>query len=482
MALTNDSSAGQALGWMVAAITLIRLVTLGVYPLTDTTEARYAEIARKMAELGDWVTPWYDYGVPFWGKPPMSTWLSAASFKLLGVSEFAARLPHFLAAVLVAWLMWDWVRQRSAREAVLAIALLSGAALFYVAAGAVMTDMTLAIGTMLAMRGFWLGLHGSDPQRRRERWLPFVGVAVGLLAKGPIALVLICLPITVWSLVTHNVRLAWHRLPWLSGSLMVAVLAFPWYVIAEFRTPGFLDYFLIGEHWQRFMTAGWAGDLYGSAHAFPRGSIWLFALGACLPWTLLLPMLAFGRQRAVATGPMDGGERARRTYLWLWGLTPCVFFTASGNILWTYVLPGLPAMATLAATWLAADGRARRVNRIVAAGVLIIPVALCGLIGSQYVLGTLKTTKPLVQEYLARRGSAERLDFLGARPPYSASFYSQGKAEHVLDATVLFQRLDREPAFLALKPQQLRQLPPELQARLRREGQYSGYELFSVVP
>ncbi|HTM72428.1 MAG TPA: glycosyltransferase family 39 protein, partial [Pseudolabrys sp.] len=57
---------------------------MGLVPLMDTTEARYGEIARKMAELNDWVTPWFDYGVPYWGKPPLAFWLTATSFKVFG--------------------------------------------------------------------------------------------------------------------------------------------------------------------------------------------------------------------------------------------------------------------------------------------------------------------------------------------------------------------------------------------------------------
>ena len=49
-----------------------------------------------MLETGDWLVPQFDYGVPFWGKPPLSTWLSAASMAVFGVNEFAARLPSLL--------------------------------------------------------------------------------------------------------------------------------------------------------------------------------------------------------------------------------------------------------------------------------------------------------------------------------------------------------------------------------------------------
>ena len=104
----------------------LRLVSLGLYPLMDNTEARYADIARVMLSLGDWVTPWYDTGVPFWGKPPLSFWTTGLSFSLLGVNEFAARLPHFLAALLVGWLVWGWAAPSARQQALAAVALLAG--------------------------------------------------------------------------------------------------------------------------------------------------------------------------------------------------------------------------------------------------------------------------------------------------------------------------------------------------------------------
>ena len=55
---------------LILTILLIRTVTLGLYPLYDPSEARYAEMARKMLETQNWVTPMIDYGVPFWGSRP----------------------------------------------------------------------------------------------------------------------------------------------------------------------------------------------------------------------------------------------------------------------------------------------------------------------------------------------------------------------------------------------------------------------------
>lgn len=469
----------RALLLALVAVVLARLVTLGAYPLMDNTEARYAEIARKMVELGDWVTPWFDYGVPFWGKPPLAFWLTAASFKLFGINEFAARLPHFLGALLVAWLIWNWLARRSRREAAYAVALLAGSVLYFVAAGAVMTDMALAVGITLAMRGFWLGLYGDAAARRREPWLLFLGLTVGLLAKGPVTLVLVGLPIALWTFGTGNVTTVWRGLPWLRGGLLVFALAAPWYVMAELRTPGFFEYFFIGEHWQRFKVAAWQGDRYGTAHAFPRGSIWLFAFAAVLPWSLLVPVAALRWRKTRSALPLASAQRQWRLYLLLWGLTPCVFFTFAGNILATYVLPGLPALALAVGAWLACLPAPRAADRFLTGGLaatlflLLCPVVFFSSAGGF----DAKTAKGLVVAYEARRSGNEKLIFLGKRP-YSGAFYSSGKAELVPDADRLAKRLRHEAAFVALKPSDAQQLPTDLQRTLTRVGRYGSLELF----
>ena len=133
--------------------------------------------------------------------------------------------------------------------------------------------------------------------------------------------------------------------------ILVFATVLPWYWLAELRTPGFLEYFLVGEHWYRFMVPGWDGDRYGHAHVFARGTIWLFAVLAALPWSLLIPVAAWRFRHCTRAAPP--ADRPLLGYLLLWALTPCVLFTLSRNILWTYVLPGLPALALLAAIWLA---------------------------------------------------------------------------------------------------------------------------------
>ena len=104
--------------------------------------------------------------------------------------------------------------------------------------------------------------------------------------------------------------------------MATAIVVVPWYWAAEHASPGFLDYFLVGEHWKRFVEPGWTGDLYGTAHARPHGMIWLFWIASGLPWSLL----ALGWVTRTALVRRDDARRLVAdpwlAYLTLWALAP----------------------------------------------------------------------------------------------------------------------------------------------------------------
>ena len=329
----------------LGALFAVRLFAMFWWPLTDSTEARYAEIARKMVETADWITPQFDYGVPFWGKPPLHTWLSALGMKLFGVGAFGARVFIFAASLGVLSLLFSWVRQHQGKDQALVVTTaLASSLMFFGASAFVMTDMVMVLGTTLSMIGFYNCLMNSSSRSAWGRWF-FVGIAIGLLAKGPVALVIIMIALVPWLAVTGRWR-ELHGFPWLSGLLIAATLTLPWYILAEIKTPGFLRYFLIGEHFQRFVVPGWEGDLYGSGHEQPKGLIWLYAWATFLPWSLfaltLLPRAAFYIKNT-------GSDRGWHSYLALWVVAPLILFTPAANILPAYALPGLPAAAVLLA-------------------------------------------------------------------------------------------------------------------------------------
>lgn len=467
---------------LVAAAAAVRLATLGLYPLMDTTEARYAEIARRMAELGDWVTPWIGNGEPFWGKPPLSFWITAASFKLFGAGAFAARLPHWLCGALLAWVLWGWMRGRSRREAVYALALIVGSGLFFAAAGAVMTDMVFALGLTMTMRGFWLALHGFGGERRREQYFfLFCGIAIGLLAKGPLTVALAGIPIAAWTLTTGEARRVLAEIDWGRGLILVFAIVLPWYGLAEWRTPGFLEYFLVGEHWHRFTVPAWEGDRYGHAHEFARGTIWLFAVFAALPWSILIPVAAWRWKRHVRPVPLE--DRPLLCYLLLWALTPCVLFTPSRNILWTYVLPGLPAFSLLAAVWLARLPGEPVERQLLPAGVALTAAVVLGVVLAFNANGWAEetSTRALVADYRSHRSDDEALVFFVKRP-LSGSFYSQGTAEVALTVDELGARLDHGPAYVAIKGRHLARVPAKMLSQLKPVGRSGEYELYYAAP
>lgn len=432
----SDGVAGVGrLAYVLLFLLIVRLILAGIAPVTDTTEARYADMARMMVETGDWITPQIDYGVPFWGKPPLHTWLSAAGIVLFGpVASFlnvpeplalAARLPILGTALAMIWLLYGWVADLRHRETALISAIVLGSsALFFGASAFVMTDMPLALGVVLAMVGFHRGVGGvADVADRRWGLAFFGGLAIGLLAKGPVAVVLVAIPLFVWLLIGNRWRIL-GRLPWLNGMMLLAVTVLPWYVAAEIKTPGFLRYFFVGEHFQRFLVPNWQGDLYGTGHERAKGMIWLYGLGAFLPWLLFVPVLLWRVRR------LDGG--GLYSYLALFTISPMILFTPAANILSAYVLPGMPAAAALLAIgWRdlnAPGGRLVKAAGLIAA--TILPAFALGVFLTQDLRSLPFRTAQGAVRTLSEMAPEARIWSLGGRI-YSAEFYAVGRVRAI---------------------------------------------------
>src|SRR5471032_843628 len=82
---------------------------LGMRALWASDEGRYAEIAREMLELKDWITPHLNY-VVYFEKPPLMYWLTALSMRVLGPSAFAARFWCAGCGLLTVWITYLWGR------------------------------------------------------------------------------------------------------------------------------------------------------------------------------------------------------------------------------------------------------------------------------------------------------------------------------------------------------------------------------------
>ena len=417
----------------------LRFISLGCYPLADTTEARYAEIARLMVKTGNWITPQISKGVPFWGKPPLSTWLSALSMKVFGFNEMAARLPSFVLACAIILLVWHLAaRQRGNDYALTAATILLTSALFLVSSGAVMTDPALFLGTTLSMVAFWQALHTEGYRSQFWGYFFFVGIAIGLLAKGPVAVVMIGMPLGLWVVWQNKWQAVWQNLPWIGGLIALIMLAVPWYWLAEIKTPGFLHYFIIGEHWQRFTVAAWKGDLYGHVHDKMRGTIWLYWLAATCPWSLAFFCSLISKKNRRHFKKHLSPQSSWISYLLLWTISPMLFFTIARNILWTYVLPGLPAFALLITEFwftqtrpfLSQNSRKMTLPRFIpwTAAAMNLLLFLALILITMKLVPTVKCQKELFLTYQRSREQDKGQLIYLYNQPYSARFYSQGTA------------------------------------------------------
>jgi len=438
----------------VAGILVLRGALLDVPALSDPTESRYATIAVQMAESGDWVTPrlWLRGElVPYWGKPPLHFWLTAASFKAFGVSTWAARLPSFLTGlVTVALTGWVAARIWGATAGATAALILASTGLFYPCLGASIIDMTLTMGVAGALIAFAAAL-----KLRSRGWglAVFVFLALGFMTKGPVALVLAGFPVLLWLVFTRR----WGesaRVPWVAGAVLFLVLTVPWFIAAERATPGFLRYFFVNENFMRFFKHDY-GDLYGAGHSYPYGTIWLALIACFLPWSLAL---AWGLWRKAATLRRDP---------WLifalcWGLGPAILFTAGRQWLPAYLLPGLPGLA-LATTRLA--GLRPRALMLWA---LLVPVVACTVVPASPLIDDQRSCRT-VMTLIAEVPAAHRMQIVfHGRVPHSALFYGRAAGLAVAPIAADDAALKRAvPGRVVVVAGPRDFLPASLRARLR---------------
>ena len=466
-----------SVGWWLIAllvVLVIRVGSLSLYPLTDTTEARYGEISRVMAASGNWITPQLEPGVPFWAKPPLSFWQGALSVKLFGASEFSVRLPMFLNLLAVLTLVYGFARRLyGERVAAISVFIIITSVVGFITSGAVMTDPAMVLATTLAMISFWFSMENES---RRWGYCFFIALSIGFLAKGPIAWVLTGVPIILWLTLHRCWRDMWDKLPIVAGIGIVALLALPWFVLSEMNTPGFLNYFFIGEHFERFLNSGWTGDRYGTAHDRPRGTIWLFTLAAFAPWSIIAIIICLVSVIKMRTRAVVSLFSPAQHYLFLWCIWPLIFFTFAGNILPTYVLPALPAFAILLA--LSVD-KLHKPTWLILPGLLLpLAVAFAGPLG---VISKLehRTQRALVQYAQVEYPTIE-LAYVG-KAPHSGRFYSQGLAKFFPNIAEVRSWARGYESVLVAVPESLK-MPKEIDSEyLEWVGHWNAYDLYLMT-
>lgn len=307
-------------------------------PLLEPQEARYAEIPRQMAEADRWLVPVL-HGEPYCDKPPLLYWLVMASYTLFGAQDWAARLVPGLAGFLTVLVAYRWGYWAVGPRAGLLGAFVLCLSARFVYLGRMLTmDTLLTLCVTAALAAGHVALSSGQP--RRGWWLlSATACGLGLLAKGPVALVLVVVPLLVYQWL--DPRTARCRLgAWLLYGTAALGLAGPWFVLLALREPEFLRYFFWKHHVLRFAEA--------FDHAEP---VWFYLPGlllGMLPWTLLLP----GLVRLLFRRPgRDARRRPGAVGLFLLAALWCLlFFSAADCKRALYILPAMPPLA-LALGW-----------------------------------------------------------------------------------------------------------------------------------
>ncbi len=353
------------------ATALLYLPRLGHPPLWEPDEGRYAEIPREMIVTGDLVTPRDDF-VRYFEKPPLVYWLTAASIEVLGRNEFAVRLPSALFSigqVVISAALGEEILGPAAGLA--AAAALALSPLFFGFARFATLDPALAFFVTAALAAFFMALRAPPLGQGSSRgWMVVAAamLALGTIAKGPVALVLGGGVALIDILVERRLREISAALIF-ACAFVYAAIAFPWFVVVAMRNPGFVRFFFVHEHLQRYLVS--------PEHRWGPYFFVVLGVAGTWPWIWFAPLA--GAEKARHAGPDSGGPRAQG-FVFIWGGFVLIFFSLPRSKLGSYILPGLPPFAILAGCGIArldAIGACRR-RRIFAALALVSAVFAIG--------------------------------------------------------------------------------------------------------
>lgn len=363
-----DAGRGSAPRIIAALCIVSWFALLGVRPLFNPDEGRYAEIPREMLASGDWLVPHLN-NLVYIEKPPLQYWVTALSYEVFGTHVWSARFYTGLCALLTVLVSAALARHLWGARVGWRAGMMLGSMLGMIVIGQQLTlDMSLTFFLTLTVAAFCVAQDPATLDARRRRWmtLAWASAAAAFLTKGLIALVLPALTLIAYSLLYRRFK-PWRRLSLLPGCALFALISAPWCLLMQRQVPQFFEFFFIREHFQRFLTR--IEDRYEPVWYF----IPVLAAG-CLPWILPAARALGSAWRRTGTAT----DFEPRAFLWVWVVVVFVFFSMSDSKLIPYILPLVPALAVLMAS--APEESLRRdllrtCMGVIAAGFVLMAVA-----------------------------------------------------------------------------------------------------------
>lgn len=299
----------------------------GTLPLLGPDEPRYARVAVEMARAREWTTPTLSRE-PWLEKPPLYYWLAGLATRVWGEHEFAVRLPAMLAALILTGTCGVvGSRLFGARAGVIAMLVAALNPLVFAYGQAATMDMLLAAFVSVACALFLL--HLLDVAGPSSIPIAWVAIALGVLAKGPVAIILVMaflFAVLILGLTPARRLAGAKKVATPLGVFLFAVIALPWHVAAWLENGRtFVDVYLINHNFQRFTS---------TIHNHPG------------PWYYYVPVLLTG---LLPWSPWSWnsfrGRDVRPLLPWLG--VPFLFFSLAGSKLPGYILPCVAPLAVL---------------------------------------------------------------------------------------------------------------------------------------
>ncbi|MCY4043617.1 MAG: glycosyltransferase family 39 protein [Cellvibrionales bacterium] len=307
--------------FLIGAFILVVCLNLGIPPLVDVDEGAFSEATREMVASGNYAATYLD-GEPRYDKPILIYWFQSSAVKVLGVNEWAFRLPSAIFAALWLIALFGFAREQIGknRAHVAAVSLVS-LLLFGLVARAAFADALLNLLLSLAL--FDIYRYYKSPKQTLI-FRVYLWMGLGMLTKGPVA---VAIPLVttflffLWQQKPKDmIKAFFHPIGW----LIFLLILLPWlYLVYQDQGLGFFKGFLIDHNLQRFTQTkeGHGGKIYYYLLIFPL---------IILPFSFLLkkPFLAFKAKR----------QPELSKFLWLWMVIVLVIFSFSDTQLPHYVM------------------------------------------------------------------------------------------------------------------------------------------------
>jgi 4-amino-4-deoxy-L-arabinose transferase-like glycosyltransferase len=356
----------------IAALFAFIILAQGISaPFQKDAEPQSAEWIQSIVRDGHWLIPHDAYGYTD-RKPPLFYWLSVLVSKSTGgtVDEVRARAVSVVAGAALAVSVLAWtVANVGATEGWLAFLFLLGTYGFASRATEALTDMLLTFLLFAAYSAIFPMLGEPTAESRRKI---FVGVMLGLgiLTKGPVAIVLCALAVSIFLLIERRnpIALLRNRWPWQVVAIAIAIGAV-WYIPAAIIGGHKIVRIIFAENFGHFMPAklGGTGESYR-----PFYYIAARLLGGAFPMTLLILPAAL----AFYTDEISTDKRRPMIYQISMSLAVLIFFSIASVKRDDYILPALPGIAILCASVFKLDtrGAAAKLRDVLVAAFVFAPI------------------------------------------------------------------------------------------------------------